>query len=432
MVKLTKELVEALSAADKPQVYFDDETKGFGVRVTPNGHKSFVIEYRLRDGPRSAAKKRLKIGLCGVLSVRDARNLAKVKLATVVDGRDPACEAQARREESTIGEAAAEFRALREKLKKEKTLASERGLWENWILPRLAKKRLSAVTTRDVESLHRWMGIDNGKPISANRAAGLLRSFFNWAERRGDFKGSNPVKGLEFFPEKGRQRYLSMPEIDRLAAALRLAETSGIPWKERADWKKHAATQANRVSRVHPSTVAAIRLLIFTGLRLREALHLTWREVDFDKGLLWLADSKTGARSVVLSGASVALLQEVRARLAEAPLPEDAVFAETIPEPGENGHRPPAMPRADLKKPWAAATRQAGLPGLRLHDLRHSLASVAVQSGLSLPTIGGLLGHTNQATTQRYAHLDNSSLRRAADLVAGQLESAMNGSRANG
>jgi len=431
MSKITQTFVEGLEPGPRPSVYFDDDVKGFGVRVTPAGHKSYVIEYRLADAPRNASKKRLKIGLCGILPPREARRIAQGKLAEVLAGRDPAGDAKARREECSVDEAVAEFRAIRAKTKKSKTIATEDGLWGNYLLPRLGPKRLSTVTRKDVAALHKWIGIEREKPYAANRAIGLLRTFYNWAEARGDVKGDNPTKTIAFFKEKGRERFLSLPEIDRLSEALRLAETTGIPWQERKEWRKHSVGTENRVSRYHPNTISAIRLLMFTGCRMREVLNLTWREVDPDRGLLWLADSKTGARSVVLSGASLALVQEVRERLAELPSPDDAVFAEVIPPKDENGNRPPAKPRVDLKKPWQQITRHAGLSSLRVHDLRHSLASVAVQSGLSLAMIGGLLGHSNPSTTKRYAHLDTSSLRRAADLVAGAIGAAMSGSRAD-
>ena len=160
--------------------------------------------------------------------------------------------------------------------------------------------------------------------------------------------------------------------------------------------------------KISPAATGAIRLLLFTGCRLREILHLQWKEVDFDRDMLFLADSKTGRKPVVLSSAAVAVLEA---------LPRMGRYV----VPGTN----PFRPRHDLQKPWAAVTKRAGLDGVRLHDLRHSFAAVGAGSGLGLPVIGKLLGHRNVETTARYAHVDANPLRIAANRIADQLADAL-------
>lgn len=153
-----------------------------------------------------------------------------------------------------------------------------------------------------------------------------------------------------------------------------------------------------------------MRLLIFTGCRLREILHLKWEEIDFERGLLFLGNSKTGAKTVVLNAPALAVLQSLKRR---------SVFV--IP-----GDKPDA-PRSDLKRLWSAVTARAELNGVRLHDLRHTFASFGASGGLGLPIVGKLLGHSQPATTARYAHLDNDPLRRASDAIGATLAAALEG-----
>ena len=159
---------------------------------------------------------------------------------------------------------------------------------------------------------------------------------------------------------------------------------------------------------MEPAAVAAIRLLIFTGARLREILDLKWEHVDLERGLAFLPDSKTGRKTLVFSTAAEAVLRSLKR---EGPYVITGLLA------GE--------PRVDLKRPWAAVREAAGLDGVRLHDLRHTFASIGAGASLGLPIVGKLLGHTQPQTTARYAHLDASPLRRAADLIGAQLLAAM-------
>ena len=156
-------------------------------------------------------------------------------------------------------------------------------------------------------------------------------------------------------------------------------------------------------------------MLILTGARLREILHAKWEHVDFERGILFLSDSKTGKKPVYLSAAALAILS-------------------ALPRIEGNPHIIAGMkggPRADLKRPWAAVTRAAGLDGLRIHDLRHSFASVGAGASLGLPIIGKLLGHSQAATTHRYAHLDADPLRRAVETIGATIAAAMDGGQAN-
>jgi integrase len=198
-------------------------------------------------------------------------------------------------------------------------------------------------------------------------------------------------------------------------SVLHEAEIKGIPWDvdEAKPTARHLAKPKNRFTKICPFAAAAIRLLLFTGCRLREILHLKWEQVDLERGLLFLADSKTGRKTVILNALALAVL----ARL-------DRLGSYVVP--GDD----PEKPRADLKRPWEAVARRAGLDGARLHDLRHTYASFGAGGGLGLPIIGKLLGHTQASTTQRYAHLDVDPLRRASEAIGGRIAIALDGKRA--
>jgi integrase len=240
---------------------------------------------------------------------------------------------------------------------------------------------------------------------------------YSFASRSGIVaEGMNPCRRIEQFKEHRRERFLTGEELVRLGAAIREAETQGIPWdvNEAKPKAKHLPKANNRFTTIRPSTAAAIRLLLFTGCRLREILHLKWEQVDLERGLLFLADSKTGRKTVILNAPALAVLVGLE-RLGSYAVPGND----------------PERPRADLKRPWEAVAKRAGLSGVRLHDLRHTYASFGAGGGLGLPIIGKLLGHTQVSTTQRYAHLDADPLRRASEAIGGRIAAALDG-RATG
>ena len=163
------------------------------------------------------------------------------------------------------------------------------------------------------------------------------------------------------------------------------------------------------------TAISALMFLLLTGARLNEVLKLKWSYVDLERGLLLLLDSKTGKKAITLNSASAAILAELKTK-SDIKKNGEYVFYGVDP----------AIPRSDLKKPWAAVTGAAGLEGLRIHDLRHSFASVGAGAGLGLPIVGKLLGHTQASTTQRYAHLDVDPLRKASNAIGSVLVNALN------
>ncbi len=413
-MRLAKRTIDALAPRERQYVEYDSDLSGFGVAVYPSGVKSWIVEYRPHGGGRGVAKKRVTLGKIGQLTPDQARKAAAEMLAAVRLGADPATEKAERRKALTVGDLLDLFDAqyVRPMVKPGTALSHRIALAE--LRGAHGGLKAEALTRGHVATLHARM---SDRPYAANRAVAVWGKAFTWAASRGLVpEGVNPTKGLQKYREQGRERYLTSEELARLGAALADGETVGLPYEvdETKPKAKHAAKAENRRVKLDSFAVAAIRLLILTGARLREILHAQWHQVDFQRGVIFLADSKTGKKPIYLSAAALAIL---------AALPRIEGNPHVIA--GAKDGRP----RADLKKPWVAVCRAAGLVGVRLHDLRHSFASVGAGASMGLPIIGKLLGHTQAATTARYAHLDADPLRRAADTIGATIAAAMDGGR---
>ena len=412
-IKLSKRSVKSVQAVERATIFYDTELTGFALRVRPSGVAAWMIEYRPGAGGRGVPPRRLVLGRTNALTPDEARKLAASLLAKVKLGADPAADRAQARKAETVGEVLDLFmnNHIRPK-RKVRTAVLFEGYVKNHLKPALGRIKAPALSKAEVERLHRSVGRTH--PVAANRVVAFLAAAYAYGIRSGSLpKGTdNPAARIEKFREQSRERFLSAAELARLGEAIREAETVGIPWAEpdRANPKsKHAPKlHENRLTVVSPYAAAALRLLIFTGARLREILDLQWDHVDLDRGFLFLPDSKTGKKSIVLGGAASAVL---------ATLPRCGKFV--------IAGNDPERPRADLQRPWALVCRQAGLDGVRLHDLRHSFASVGAGTGLGLPIIGKLLGHLNAKTTERYAHLAADPVRCAADNVSAAIAKAM-------
>ncbi len=246
------------------------------------------------------------------------------------------------------------------------------------VLPAMRHLKVDAVTFSDVDDLHRK--ISKTAPYRANRMSNVLSKMFTLSMRWG-WRTDNPCVGLERNQEQKRHRYLSTAELTRLTTAL----------------AEHLDQQAANI----------IRLLLLTGARRGEVLGARWDQLDLTIGV-WVKPGSTTKQKtlhrVPLSAPAMQLLVDLRHQAAD-----DATFV--FPSHGETGHR------TDIRKNWKALCKAAKIKDARLHDLRHTYASMLVSSGLSLPIIGSLLGHSQPATTARYAHLADDPLRAATERV---------------
>jgi integrase len=406
-LKLGRRTLASLPAVVKATVFYDTDLTGFGLKAYPSGAQSWIVEYRPGAGGRSVSKRRMVLGTPKNLTPDEARGLASGILAKVRLGGDPAGEKTSSRQAETVRDILDAYLDQARSLRKASTAALYQLYVEKHLAPALGKKKASALSRDEVLRFHRLVGKDH--PATANRLVTILSAAYSFGVKSEVLpKGlPNPAAGIDKFKEQNRERFLTEPELLRLGDAIREAETTGI---ERPPSKsKHAPTSPeNRVTTIGPHAAAAIRLLIFTGARLREILDLKWDHVDLQRGLLFLPDSKTGKKTIVLGAAALVVLANLK-RVG------NYVIAGNDPE----------KPRADLQRPWALVSKRAALIGLRLHDLRHSFASVGVGSNMGLPIIGKLLGHSNAKTTERYAHLAVDPVRRAADDISGQIAKAM-------
>ena len=410
--RITKRIVDNLRPRAKEYAIWDSKLPGVGVRVRPSGAMSYVVVYRAGPG-RGAPVRRFTIANVGKCTPEAARTRAKAILGEVAHGQDPAGQKATERGTLTVAALADRFMAEHvEQKRKPSTAAFYRHLLEKAIKPELGAIKADKVTRGQVARLH---GKLKATPFQANRILAVIGSMYAFAGRGGIVpEGMNPARRIEQFREHRRERFLTSVELERLGSAIREAETQGIAWTvdEAKPTAKHLAKPTNRFTTIDPFAAAAIRLLLFTGCRLREILRLRWEHVDLERGLLLLADSKTGRKTVILNAPALAVLTGL-----------DGVGPYVIPGSC------PEKPRADLKRPWEAVVRRAGLEGVRLHDLRHTYASFGAGSGLGLPIIGKLLGHTQASTTQRYAHLDADPLRRASEAIGRRIAAALEGTQ---
>jgi integrase len=386
-VKLTKRLLEDLAAGDGRELWvWDTELPGFGVRVKSSGVKAYVIQYRNLQ----RQSRKITLGRHGVLTPEEARRMARQTLAAIERGDDPAKEKQDKRDGLTVAELAKRFDEEHVAVRLKPTSQySYRLHLRCFIVPTIGKLRVVDVTRADIARLHHKL---RSTPYQANQCVSIVSKMFNLAELWGlRPDGSNPCRHIKKFPERGRERFLSPAELATLGGVLAEAERDGTE---------------------DPYTIAAIRLLIFTGCRRNEILLLRWEYVDFEERCLRLPDSKTGGRVVHLGAPALDVLARIE-RVSDNPW----VIC------GKH----PNKPWNNLRKVWLRIRERAGIEDVRIHDLRHSFASGAVTLGEGLPMIGKLLGHTQIRTTARYAHLAADPVKAAADRVSTSLAAMLNG-----
>jgi integrase len=379
--RLTEKLASTLPAPaagnvvywDAPPATGKDYVAGFGLRVTAAGARAFILNYRTRSG----RERRLTIGAWPAWTVTAARAEAASLKRRIDAGDDPLADRQELRDAPTVSELLDRFQVEHVAKKRRATQRSyQASIYE--IRKEFGTRKVAEVTHDDIERLHRRI-TERGAPYSANRMLAVASKAFAMAIRSG-WRADSPTRGIERNDEEKRQRYLSPAEVARLTATL-------VEYKDR---------QAADI----------IMLLLLTGARSGEVLSMRWRDVDLEQGIWIKPSSHTKQRKehrVELSEEAVKLLRRIR---------DSADPDEVYVFPGRAGHR--AQVRNNN---WAEICRAADIKGARVHDLRHTHASLLVSAGFSLPIIGAMLGHSLPSTTARYAHLQSDPLRVAANVV---------------
>ncbi len=351
-------------------VRWDDKVPGFGLRITPSNRKSFVLSYRVHG-----TKRLMTLGGYGTLTLDQARDKAILAKGKVLDGQDPLEARRDARDAPTMVDLERDYLERHaEKHKRPSSLREDLSILKNHIRPAFGSKPVEAVRRREIGRLHQNL---KATPFRANRVLSLLSKMFSLA-MQWDWRADNPCRGIQKFHEERRERWLKTDELRRLTDAL-----------DRSTNQRAAD---------------AVRLLILTGARKGEVLKAEWEQIDFERGVWTKPSAHTKQKRtehVPLSAAALTLLQGMRER--------DPAGRYLFP-----GGKP-GQPLQDIKRFWAQICRQAELKNARIHDLRHTFASHLVSSGLSLELVGRLLGHTQAATTMRYAHLADDPLREAAN-----------------
>ncbi len=377
-LKLTKRQIDGIVPGEKECHYWDTDLPGFGLRVKPSGVKTYLIQYR--SGRRT---RKHTLGKHGVLTPDEARKEARQKLAEVAKGANPSEQRRADRDAPTVSELATDYidrHAIPNK--RAASVWNDQRMIDRFVKPWLGPIKVAKVTQRDIENVVRKL---KDTPCQANRVRSLLSKMFGLAIKW-QWRADNPVTHIPKFHEEKRDRWLNDQEVSRLLSALH-------------------SYHDQRAAR-------AILLLVLTGARKSEVLKAEWSQFDLEHGL-WIKPShhvkQNKTHRVQLNGSALSLLAIMR---------EEAGDDATYLFPGDKG----GQPLNDIKRPWKHILTQAGLEGVRIHDLRHTFASHLVSAGMSLAVVGSLLGHTQAATTQRYAHLADDPLREATERLGKKFE----------
>jgi integrase len=406
--RLTKHAVDALQAREEEVRIWDTTVSGFGIRCRTGGSKFYFLKYRLPSGRQGWAT----IGRHGSpWTVETARREARRLLGQIVDGEDPLEAKAVEKRDITLSQLCDLYLGQpmvitnRGTAKKASSLEIDRSNIERHIKPLLGQVRLRALTRGDVERFQqdvasgkskadiktkpRGRAIVSGGKGTAARSVAILSMLLSFAVIRG-LRVDNPARGVRLLSSQRRERFLSFAEITRIGEALSKLETKGS----------------------NPTAIRAIRMLLLTGCRRGEIIGLQWKWVDFERRCLCLPDSKTGAKTVPLGDPAIDLLRT---------MPAIGGSEFVFPASRGDGHI------IGLRSVWEEARILGNLPGVRIHDLRHSFASVAVSGGESLYIVGKILGHRQARTTEVYAHLAPDPVQAAADRAARKIAEALSG-----
>lgn len=400
VLKITKTVVDDLQPGE---TVWDTQLKGFGVRCQ-GSFKSYLVRTKVLG-----KIKWLTIGRHGTWTPENARAEAKKLLLEAGTGLDPeAAKKEAAKPITTVSDLCDRY--IREHAKPHKKASSvheDQALIDNHIKPLIGKMDVRKVTSGDISQLQadivagksapkeptkrkdgngeikkRGKGVITGGKGVANRVFAVLSKMFNLAEiwQLRDTK-SNPVKGIKKFKENQKERFLSEEELQKL----------------------HSVMDEFEANDQHQIAIWAIRLILMTGARKSEIINLKWSEVNFAHGFMDLEDSKTGAKRIWMPPQVVELLQ-------------------TIPRSNSNPYvlvgKQEGKPFGNLNGIWIEIRTTAGIPDVRIHDLRHTFASAGIMNGVPLHAVGKMLGHKSVTTTSRYAHIADKFAAEAAEKVA--------------
>lgn len=391
-VKWTKAGLLAIQPKSAKQTFWDPTIPGLGLVVTPAGAMTFWLVYRRKGEGRAGSPQWLKLGRFPAdLSLEQARVRATELRGEVAKGLDPKAQQLRNAKAPTMSKLADLFMEdhVRPR-RKPSTIRTYEGIVVNHLKPALGRMRAEDLGLAHVAKLHQSL---KDQPRWANQVLAVLSKMLNLAETWGIRSlGSNPCPRIERYREGRRERYLSPAEMQRLGAALESAKSE------------------------HPLPVAAVLLLAYTGARKGEILQLRWDQVDLRHACLVLAEHKTdrlGAKRIALNQPAIEIIKSI---------PKDRLSPKIFAGGGGDGTIGSTLDHA-----WREIRKKAKLQDFRLHDLRHTFASLGVGQGRSLKEVGTVLGHASPATTNRYAHLALEAQQRVSEAIAAEMARNLTG-----
>jgi integrase len=406
MPRITKRAVDALRPDPSGKDVFrwdagDGALKGFGIRVKPSGTASYLVQYRNNEG----RTRRLVIGKVGTLTPDEARTLAGDALKAAARGGDPSADRHAVRGAITVSDLCDLYLADAKNRIKASTLAMDKSRIETHVKPLIGRFTVRSLTTADIERMKADViagktakprkeegrgGITTGGPAAASRTLGMMAAILEYARQSLKLIKDNPARGVKKPRDRKQRRFLTIEEIAKLGQTMRGAEAAGE----------------------NANALAAIRLLLLTGLRRMEALALPRVWVDGRARCIRFGDTKSGAQLRPIGAEAVRLIEL-------QPVRDGCPWV--FPASHGDGHL------VGLPKVLKRICAKAGLKGVTVHVLRHSFAATAAEMGFSELTIAGLLGHSVPGVTARYAHVPDSALVAAADRVSARIAAALDG-----
>ena len=410
MPKITKRFVDALRPDRSGKDVFrwdagDGALKGFGIRMKPSGSASYLVQYRNKEG----RTRRLVIGKVGTLTPDEARTLAGDALRAATKGGDPSAERHALRGAITVSDLCDLYLAHAKGRIKASTLAMDKSRIETHVKPLIGRFTVRGLTAADIERMKADIlagktakprrsigrgGVATGGPGVAARTLGMTGTILEYARQTLKVIKDNPARGVKKPPDRKQRRFMTLEEITRLGQTMRKAEA--------------AAENA--------TALAAIRLLLLTGLRRMEALALPRAWIDSRTRCIRFEDTKSGAQIRPIGADAVKLIEA-------QPVRDGCPWV--FPAMHGEGHL------VGLPKVLERMCAKANLEGVTVHVLRHTFAATAAEMGFSMLTIAGLLGHSVPGVTARYAHVPDSALVAAADRVSAEIGAALNAAEAD-
>ena len=392
MSNINERLIQSLKIpSNKYKIYWDEKIVGFGIRITNNNARSFVLRYVI-DG----REKKYTIGKYPDLTSTAAREIAIKLRGEIIKGFDPLDNRKKAHNLPTIKEFAAEYIKLKENALRPTTVREYKRILDKNIIPKFGNYKITSITRKDVETFHNSL---SDKGYMANRILQLLSSIFMTAQSW-SLISSNPAENIKKFKEEKREEFLSDGQISSLIRILNQEQS-----------------QIN---------ASAIKLMLLTGSRKSEVLSARWQDFDLSRNM-WIKPASLTKQNKIsnipLNAEAIKILRELKKGIiSDKDLKE--ISGETMVSNSQYLFYNPKTKThiQDIKRFWQSVCEKADLKNIRIHDLRHTFASILVNSGVGLEVIGKLIGHSNASTTQRYSHLINNTLKIATDIFGSKIK----------